>query len=352
MTSSLLFEALLAVTLQVSVLLALAAWLERSTSPARRDRLWHIAHCLVLVLFTQAVVLPHLRWNTLPNLVEPAALPAWQDAWSWTANQCLGIFAVGAAIHLVITAVAAIRSWRGLRAATVLPELTRELQQQFPESVFARRRGAVRRALGRTGAHCWRWQQPVIVLSGRALELPEEARRMILRHELAHLEAGHPLHVFVQRLVQTLFWFHPLVWWTSRRADLAREVHCDAPLSEADAMTYLEALLALSQPCRGEPLLPPSALAFAREGSLLQQRLAALSRRDPAPQFSRWSAPALMLAAVLLAALLWPPLNPQASARTRWSPWPAWSAAALQNLGVPARDFEVDSHRLREHHHP
>ena len=41
-------------------------------------------------------------------------------------------------------------------------------------------------------------------------------------------QANHPLQLFLQRIVEILFWFHPLIWWASRQAAWSREFHCDA----------------------------------------------------------------------------------------------------------------------------
>lgn len=350
MIEGFLFESLLAVSFQVAVLLLATAWFERRTATHRRDRLWHVAHTLALIVILQSLLLPHLRWTSLPRWVSADALNSWQQAWGTLARPVVWCVLAGIAIRVAFVVWASLRSRRNLDNALELPEPTCALRAEFPHSVFARRNGVVRLANGRVGSHCWHWQRPVIVLSRRALELSPECQRMILRHELAHLQAGHPLHVFVERCVGALLWFHPMVWWSSRRAELAREVHCDAPLNAADAATYLSALLALTQPSCDDAPTARAALAFSRDRSLLQERLAALSARVIPSRLSRVAAPALVVATILLGMLAWPPVNPQASARSRWSPWPTWTASALQCVGVSARDYETDAHRLRRHH--
>ena len=57
-----------------------------------------------------------------------------------------------------------------------------------------------------------------------------------------------------------------------------------------------------------------------------------------------------MLALMSIACLtIWLPLNPHASRRASWSPWPAWSARVLNASGIEVRDYEVDGHRLDPH---
>jgi hypothetical protein len=49
---------------------------------------------------------------------------------------------------------------------------------------------------------------------------------------------------------------------------------------------------------------------------------------------------------------IWLPLNPHASRRANWSPWPEWSARALGASGIEVRDYEVDGHRLAPREQP
>lgn len=347
MTGSILFESLVSVSIQVTALLLATAWFERRTAAHCRDRLWHLAHTLALIAILQAFLLPHVRW---PRLVSADTLTAWQEPWGAFTRPVVWFVLAGITIRAVFVVISSLRSRRSLRDALELPELTKTLRAEFPQSLFARRKGVVRLANGRVGSHCWHWHRPVIVLSRSALELSDDCQRMILRHELAHLEAGHPLQVFIERCVGALLWFHPLGWWSARRAELAREVHCDAPLNAADSATYLSALLGLTQPASDEATNARSALAFSRNRSMLRERLAAFSERVVPSRLGRFAAPALIALTILLGLLAWPPINPQASARSRWSPWPTWTASALKSVGVSVRDYEPDAHRLRRHH--
>lgn len=350
MTAGFLLEALLAVSIQASVLLLMAGRWERRLPPASRDRLWHAAQLLVVALLLLALLLPHLRWTTLPRWVSAESLPAWQRAWDAVARPLVAVLLAGGAVHIARMAWASFQTRRMLRGAKELPEFSALLHQQYPASDFARRAGVVRLANGRVGPHCWHWQRPVIVLSRRTLALSTESQRMILRHELAHLEAGHPLQAFVQRCLEAVLWFHPLIWWSSRRAELAREMRCDAPLNAEDAETYLSALLAMTQRPEEEREQHPLPIAFSRNQSLLKDRLAAFSEPLAASRAGRFAVPGLLALAIALSVFGWPPVNPHASTRTAWSPWPEWSATALKSIGLMARDYETDAHRLQRHH--
>ncbi|MDW2980854.1 TonB family protein [Rhodanobacter sp. KK11] len=52
-------------------------------------------------------------------------------------------------------------------------------------------------------------------------------RRLILRHELAHLERGDVLWNLLAELGCTLLWFHPLAWLALPRFRLDQELACD-----------------------------------------------------------------------------------------------------------------------------
>jgi beta-lactamase regulating signal transducer with metallopeptidase domain len=64
---------------------------------------------------------------------------------------------------------------------------------------------------------------PPAALSGWTVEQVE----MVLLHELAHLQRWDNLVNLVQRLVETLLFFHPAAWWLSEWVRLERELCCD-----------------------------------------------------------------------------------------------------------------------------
>ena len=57
--------------------------------------------------------------------------------------------------------------------------------------------------------------------------LPESQLELILAHELAHIRRHDYLINVIQTLVETLFFYHPGVWWLSREIRKERENCCD-----------------------------------------------------------------------------------------------------------------------------
>ncbi len=92
---------------------------------------------------------------------------------------------------------------------------------------------------------CWQLYRPVIVMPESVSEIPDDELRAVIRHELAHLRSRHPMMLFLQRLVEIGFWFHPLVWRASRAAAKQRELSADrkANSSRVDVAAFLRSLM-------------------------------------------------------------------------------------------------------------
>ncbi|MEZ6091503.1 MAG: M56 family metallopeptidase [Pirellulaceae bacterium] len=70
--------------------------------------------------------------------------------------------------------------------------------------------------------------RPVVLLPVTALTgLSEQQLRAILAHELAHVKRYDYLINICQSVVETLLFYHPAVWWVSRRVRIEREHCCD-----------------------------------------------------------------------------------------------------------------------------
>jgi beta-lactamase regulating signal transducer with metallopeptidase domain len=89
----------------------------------------------------------------------------------------------------------------------------------------------------------------IVLLPVSAVTLlgPDELE-VVLAHELAHVRRADFLWNLVQTLVETLFFFHPAVWWVSGRVRHERELCCDDlalkicpnPVVYASALFHLE----------------------------------------------------------------------------------------------------------------
>ncbi|HEY7192685.1 MAG TPA: HEAT repeat domain-containing protein [Gemmatimonadales bacterium] len=134
------------------------------------------------------------------------------------------------------------------------------------------------------------WLRPVILVPTSALSgLTPQQLEVLLAHELAHVRRYDYVVNIMQCMIETLLFYHPAVWWVSRRVREEREHCCDdlVVATCGDPQLYASALVGME---RLRPATPRLALA-ATGGSLLHrvQRLLVPSSIRP-EYFPRWSA--------------------------------------------------------------
>jgi len=144
------------------------------------------------------------------------------------------------------------------------------------------------------------WLRPVILLPATALTgLSATQLEALLAHELAHIRRYDYLVNLLQTTIETLFFYHPLVWWVSAQVRQEREHCCDdlAVAACGDVLTYARALTTLEQLRGSEPQL-----AVAASGGSLLVRIQRLVRgRAPAVYgFERGLAGFLAVATVFI----------------------------------------------------
>src|SRR5688572_32534263 len=79
----------------------------------------------------------------------------------------------------------------------------------------------------------------------------------VLAHELAHIKRHDYLVNVFQVVAETVFFYHPAVWWTSKQIRIERELCCDdiAVRSCGDPIGYARALTALARQQLASPAL-------------------------------------------------------------------------------------------------
>ncbi|HEV2292829.1 MAG TPA: M56 family metallopeptidase [Tepidisphaeraceae bacterium] len=148
------------------------------------------------------------------------------------------------------------------------------------------------------------WLKPVVLLPPAALSgLTIEQLEAIVAHELAHVLRRDYLVNIVQTLAETTLFYHPAVWWLSRRLREERENCCDdiAVRVTGDANSYAAALLRLEE-IRSAASSSPPALVMAAADEPLYRRIVRLLPRPRQKHARQWvAAPAgsVALAAVL-----------------------------------------------------
>ena len=102
------------------------------------------------------------------------------------------------------------------------------------------------------------WLRPVILLPASVITgLPAAHLDAVLAHELAHVRRHDYLVNSLQAIVETLLFYHPVVWWCSRQIRIEREHCCDDIVVEAcgDRVAYATALAQLEELRRLQPML-------------------------------------------------------------------------------------------------
>ena len=185
--------------------------------------------------------LKHASATTLPVLLHLSRLLPWLDVAWLLGVACLSIRTIG--------------GWR------MIERLRRSALLEAPEAVratFARlceRLGIEGPVSLRISEHV---QGPlamgivrslIILPASAVMALSPQQLEAVLAHELEHVRRADYFWNLIQTTVETLFFFHPAVWWLGSRLRQQRELCCDdaAVQACADPLVYATALLRLEE---------------------------------------------------------------------------------------------------------
>src|SRR5262249_42754499 len=101
--------------------------------------------------------------------------------------------------------------------------------------------------------------------------LDDEQLEAVIAHELFHVERRDNLTAALHVIVETIFWFHPFVWWIGSRLVDERERACGEDVVEcgSDPEVYAGAILKVCQYYLASPLTYVSGIT----GSFLRKRI-------------------------------------------------------------------------------
>ncbi len=123
------------------------------------------------------------------------------------------------------------RQWRRLKLLVRVAEAAPLWQQHLNDMVARfglRRRVVVLCSKLVTAPILVGWIRPVILLPLAVVcGFPAQQVELILAHELAHLRRWDPLVNLFQVILETLYFYHPVVHWISRDVRNEREICCD-----------------------------------------------------------------------------------------------------------------------------
>lgn len=224
-----------------------------------------------------------------------------------------------------------------------LPAIWRARADALRQALGIRREVAIRllRDAGLPcSAHAWR---PVIWLPvSMLIHLSAEQIEALIAHELAHVRRLDWIWNGLQCVAEALLFYHPGMWWLSRRIRQERENACDdlAVAACGDAIVLAEALSSLER-----LRVPVRMFALSAKGGVLMQRIKRLLLPDSPPQRPRLVAPLALLALACSGALFAAQVgHPATGASAQETPhWWNTVGHAAHIVGT------VDGHR-REYH--
>jgi len=182
-----------------------------------------------------------------------------------------------------------------MSALVAIPESVRITFNRLSERMGIRRRIELLGCERISGPLAMGVFRSVVLLPVSALtHLTPDQLEVVLAHELAHIRRGDYLWNMIQTVVETLFFFHPAVWWLGGHLRQQRELCCDdvALACCADPVVYATALLRLEEQ-RSSRLQLAMALDGHGAGSSLKARIVRILDGAPgdAPERRRELAP-------------------------------------------------------------
>lgn len=129
-------------------------------------------------------------------------------------------------------------------------------------------------------------RSPVLLLpKAIAAQLEGPQLRAILEHEFCHVRRHDNLTTSLHMLVESLFWFHPFVWWIGARLIHERERACDEAVMRSghEAEAYAQGILKVCRHYVASNLACVSGVS----GADLQTRLEAIMKNETIAGVSR-----------------------------------------------------------------
>jgi uncharacterized protein (TIGR03435 family) len=295
---------LVKVTLVLGVAAVLQVVLASRMSAATRHLVWTLAIVGALLLPALAGSLPD--WGAI-QYTEPAgaspvfqsivpvapaldavrAVPAAEPGMRWP-PLWPSLYLAGVALLLARVVLQHVQTARFVGAATPLVEgRWLELLRECTARLGVRRPVRLLRAAADAmpmAAGVW---HACIVLPAAADAWPDDRRRVVLLHELAHVERHDCLTQTLAAIACAVYWMHPGVWWVARRLRAERELASDDRVLSAgeNAREYAGHLLELAFALGHSPA-PSVAVTMARprelEGRMRAVLDAARNRAIPA----------------------------------------------------------------------
>jgi len=288
-----LVESTMKVSILVLAALGATAWLRDRPAALRH---WILAAALLAAAATallQGVVPP---WDIRPapassavlaTIVEAPGIPGAHSITStlvrpWIAARTLGwLWAIGFAISLggVVAGLARL-AWLASRSQPIVDRSWSSITADVAGHYGIARKVVLLQSDHPTLLLTWGVRAPKIILPAAAPRWPADRIRIVIGHELAHVQRHDWVMHVGAALLRSVHWFNPLVWIACARLRRESEHACDDEVLNLgiDNTVYAAELLDLARTFnayRRMPFLISPAPAMARPSSL-ERRIRAM----------------------------------------------------------------------------
>jgi beta-lactamase regulating signal transducer with metallopeptidase domain len=260
----------------VLVAAALVASLMKRQSAAVRHAVWTagLIGAMAVPLFT--LTLP--SWQT--SLATPVVtlFQKFMVPLAILQQAAIGIWIAGATVGILLLLYSAGRlAWVAIGAEPVEDARWAALAEEVRQNLGIRR--PVRLLQNRSVPFLGTWGilSPRVLLPRDAESWPDDRVRMVLAHELSHIQRHDWVVQVLADAARAIYWFNPIFWLASSRLRRESEHACDDAVVRLGAVghQYAEELLAMTRALRSEERLQSPILAMAQP-SHLELRLLAL----------------------------------------------------------------------------
>ena len=264
----------------------------RRASAARRHAVWALAILGVLLLPLAAAILPPLQLPILPTAERSAQLvpsaaettlmeaePGIKPSAGYSMAEVLGgLWAAGVVFFLLRILAGAFGVLRLARTADASEDegLMKLIAEIVRSSGSCKQVRLLFSELA-VSPMTWGLRRHTVLLPSSAREWSVERLRLVLAHELAHVERKDGIIQLFVQLACSFYWFNPLIWFAARRAFIERERACDDQVLSlgAAAEDYADHLIQIVRGLQHRRSLAFTAVAMAQP-SQLESRLASL----------------------------------------------------------------------------
>ncbi|MCY3770530.1 MAG: M56 family metallopeptidase [Gemmatimonadetes bacterium] len=217
-----------------ALILGVLVWALLLLNPGCPPRIRHFLWLLVLAKLIFSVVLPwpgpfEIPWAPVVHAAGPAPGGRYfLETYIYAGTGLAWIAIAGLGVIRVVSAVIMLTR-RKRRAVPVTVLRVRASFDSCLAELGLKRKVALRVSDEFEGPALIAVGRPVVVIpSWCILELSDAELRQVLLHELAHYARRDHLTVVLVQFARIFFFFHPAVWYATRRIDIEAERACDA----------------------------------------------------------------------------------------------------------------------------